>query len=64
MDPGECGNFFDKGACGDDADGNGLSERLLVVFFQPLCRREGDLGIEHNVEVGLAETGDVLGRGA
>ena len=37
---------------------------MPVVLFQPLRGRQGDLGIKHDVEVGLAETRDVLGRGA
>ena len=34
------------------------------VRFEPLRRLRGDLGIEHDVEVGVAEAGDVGGAGA
>ena len=46
---------------GRDADRHRLDEGLPEIARQPLRCLQGDLGIEHDVEVRLAETGEVGG---
>ncbi len=51
----ERGDLGHEVAGGADADRHGLRRRLAEGSLQPLRRRAGDLGVEHDVEVGLAQ---------
>ena len=59
VDTGQRGHFGDEVARGAHADRHHLGVRLAVVAAQPGGGGVGDLGVEHDVEIGLAQPGQV-----
>ena len=57
------GDFADESAGSTRANRNGFGEGLAKGALQPLRRQVGDLGVEHDIEVGVGQAAQVFGCG-
>ena len=64
VDARERSDFRDEIPRGADADGDHLGEGLAMGLFEILGGAVRDFGIEHHVEIGVAEPCQILRRGA
>ena len=57
---GQGGDFADKVNRGSDTDRDDLSRRLFEIARQPLCSQRSGLGVQNDIEVGLAKARDIV----